>query len=246
MLLHLPAFNTTLSPCPVGLDAFTVHPKGHFCGSCQRVVQDFSKSQNPVAELAAARAASPDGRVCGSFHQEQVAASPRLTQRLKWFVVALVLVVGHGFTAQEALAQVRKPVPENMRMATRATTSEALPMPAPSEAAPVDKLILGMMMETMPTFQGGGNRAIVDYIQKRVVWPQHNGKMVNAQGRLFASFTVGTDGQVRNVEIVKTFNPLFNESVLEVIRAMRGFKPGLQNGKPVAVSMTVPISFKLK
>ena len=92
-MLLLPTFNATLTPCPVGPAAFGAHEKGHFCGSCQRVVQDFSQSRNPVADLAAARAASADGRVCGRFSQAQATAPPPLTQRLRWFLMALVLVV---------------------------------------------------------------------------------------------------------------------------------------------------------
>ena len=258
MLFQLPTFHALLAPCPVGPAAFTPHADGKFCSSCQRVVQDFSRSENPVADLAAARAAAPDGRVCGSFRREQVVVppAPTLSRRLRWFVVALVLVLGQGLTARQALAQVQKPVqrvaPENLRALSMPIRKEQAaaeqlaavqPMPT-GTAAP--SVIYGAMVEAMPTFRGGGNRAIIAYIQQRVVWPQHKGKMVNAQGRLFASFTVGADGQVRNVEIVKTFNPLFNEPVLEAIRAMRGFKPGFQNGRPVAVSMTAPISFILK
>ena len=54
-MLLLPTFNASLTPCPVGPAAFSAHEKGHFCGSCQHVVQDFSQSRNPVADLAAAR-----------------------------------------------------------------------------------------------------------------------------------------------------------------------------------------------
>ena len=109
-MLLLPTFNATMQPCSVGTAGFTAHERGHFCGSCQRVVQDFSQSTNPLADLAAARAATPDGRVCGMFNRTQTMASPTLRQRLRWFLVALVLVVGQGLTAREALAQVRRPV----------------------------------------------------------------------------------------------------------------------------------------
>ena len=98
-MLLLPTFNATLTPCPVGPAAFSAHEKGHFCGSCQRVVQDFSQSRNPVADLVAARAITPDGRVCGMFQRAQTTAPPPLTQRLRWF---LALVLGQGLTAREA------------------------------------------------------------------------------------------------------------------------------------------------
>ncbi|GAB3586281.1 energy transducer TonB [Hymenobacter daeguensis] len=252
MLLQLPVFNALLAPCPVSAAAFTAHEQGLYCGHCQRVVQDFSRSENPVADLAAARAAAPDGRVCGSFRREQVVAppAPMLSRRLRWFLMALVLVVGQGLTAREALAQVRRAVLAHLRSAAMPVKSEAIAVPEEKDLATpapmAEPAFLGFMVGTMPTFRGGGSRAIVAYIQKQVVWPQHNGKMVNAQGRLFASFTVGADGKVHDAKIVKTFNPLFNEPVLKVLREMRGFTPGMENGKPTAISMTVPVSFSLK
>ena len=102
-------------------------------------------------------------------------------------------------------------------------------------------------MEAMPIFQhGGGNREVIDYIQQRIAWPQENGKIVAAEGRLFVTFTVNIDGQVHDAEVIKTFNHRFNESVLLVVRNLPPFMPGLQNGHPVPVSMTLPITFKLK
>jgi len=248
-MLLLPAFNTVLQPCAVGPAAFRAHTQGHFCGSCQRVVQDFGQSANPVDDLAAARAAAPDGRVCGSFRAAQVLAPPTLTRRLKWFLVALVLVVSQGLTAREALAQVRRTTidyvqqiakPEQKRLAKAKRDSAMLAddNPLPS---------FGMVSEQMPIFQhGGSNREVINYIQQQIVWPQENGKIMAAEGRLFVTFTVGVDGQVRDAKVVKTFNPRFNEAVLLVVRSLPPFTPGLQNGFPVSVGMTMPITFKLK
>ncbi|GAA3974232.1 TonB family protein [Hymenobacter antarcticus] len=238
-MLLLPTFNAALQPCPVSPAAFEAHEKGHFCGSCQRVVQDFSQSPNPVADLAAARAAAPDGRVCGSFRRTQTMAPPPLTRRLRWFLLALVLVLGQGLTAHEALAQVRQPAQKQQKpLASRRRA------PLPPDENP--NRVYGSIMEMMPVFQGGGNRELIQYIQQQVIWPQENGKIVLAEGRLFVSFSVGSDGLVRNAEILKSFNSRFDEAVLQVVRALPPFEPGLQNGLPVSVSMTLPITFKLK
>jgi protein TonB len=104
----------------------------------------------------------------------------------------------------------------------------------------------GMMSEIMPSFRGGHNKELVDYIQRQVAWPKENGKRIPAEGRVFVSFTVDTTGQVQNAKVVKGFHPLFDAAVLEVVRKLDGFKPGLQYDKPVAVSFTLPITFTLK
>jgi TonB family protein len=252
-MLLLPTFNARLNPCPVSPAAFTTHEQGHFCGQCQRVVKDFTQSLNPVADLAAARAASPDGQVCGTFRRSQVAAHPPLTRRLKWFLLALVLVVGQGLTAQEALAQVRRPVAAPLyHSAIPARSERSVPPPMlrgdtlDLPANPQPTMVYGSVVEQMPSFRGGGSRAIVTYIQQQVVWPKKDGKIVAKEGRLFVTFTVDTDGRVSEAHVAKSLHPLFDEAVLAVVRRMEGFQPGWQNGKPMTVSFTVPITFKLK
>lgn len=238
-MLLLPTFNAALQPCAVGSAAFQAYAQGHFCSSCQRVVQDFSQSQNPVADLAAARAAAPDGRVCGSFRATQVLAPPpTLTRRLKWFLVALVLVVGQGLTAREALAQVRGAVIKTP-VKTAVVQSKEPKQP---------DVFFGVVVEDMPSFRGGGTREVVQYIQRQIVWPKSakTGELVVAEGRVFASFTVGTDGKVHDPKIVKGLQPLFDAEVLRVLRTMPSFKPGRQNGKLSAVSMVVPVTFRME
>jgi protein TonB len=103
-----------------------------------------------------------------------------------------------------------------------------------------------MVSEPIPRFRGGSNQELVAYVQERIVWPEVNGKMIKAEGRLFVSFTVGTDGRAHDARVVKTFDPRFNEAVLQVVRQLTGFTPGQQQGKPVAINFTLPITFKIK
>ncbi|WP_460555088.1 energy transducer TonB [Hymenobacter daeguensis] len=221
-----------------------------------------------MADLAAARAAAPDGRVCGTFRREQVVAlpAPALSRRLRWFVVALVLVVGQGLTAHEALAQVRKPVPHK----TTATHKKQVPtvkkksvkLPstiyegqemlggdiAPLEVAePVqpNSNSVYTYAEQMPELPGGGGQAaIVRYIQQRVRYPQalKNGM----EGRVYASFVVDKNGQVRDARIVKGLDPLLDAETLRVIQALPTFTPGRQGGEAVPVSFTVPVTYRIE
>ena len=99
----------------------------------------------------------------------------------------------------------------------------------------------------MPTFRGGSNLELVKYIQQQIVWPiTKDGKMVQTEGRIFASFTVGVDGKVHDSKIVNGLQPLSDAEVLRVLREMPSFRPGRQNGKPNAVSMVIPVSFKME
>ncbi|MDO7845119.1 energy transducer TonB [Hymenobacter sp. M29] len=271
-MLLLPTFRAALTPCSVSPAAFTPHPAGHFCSQCQRVVQDFSQSTDPVADLAAARAASPDGRVCGRFRKAQV-QRPKLPQRLRWFLMALVLVVGQGLTAREALAQVRRPVPprpttphnKHATGAKKPSQKSRLKGQLPSEAIHEREMEISgdilpfsetnppvptgnevyTFVEQMPELPGGGGiKAIVDHIQQRVRYPQ--ALKADVEGRVYASFIVGKDGVVREARIVKGLDPLLDAEALRVVQVLPAFTPGRHQGEAVAVSFTVPITFKIE
>ncbi|GAA4027509.1 hypothetical protein GCM10022409_09400 [Hymenobacter glaciei] len=251
-MLLLPTFNAKLNPCPVNPTEFAPHPQGNFCGQCERVVHDFSQSPNPRADLAAARAAAPDGCVCGRLGAAQVQDAPALSRRLRWFVAALVLVVAQGMTAREALAQVRRTV-------ARATTKhlvskqmpqypesfvdgeiEALPDKKHSSLAPATTRTYA---EVMPTLQGRSYPQIAAYVQQHVKWPQGS-ELVDAEGRVFVSFVVSRDGLLRDAKVVKGIHPLLDAEALRVVRELPAFTPGKQSGQAVPVSMTLPITFR--
>ncbi|GAB3875014.1 hypothetical protein GCM10028824_29270 [Hymenobacter segetis] len=206
-----------------------------------------------MADLAAARAAAPDGRVCGSFRAAQVQQTlPTLTRRMKWFLVALVLVVGQGFTAHEALAQVRrttidytqevaKPERERLAEAKRDSLARASLILDETSLPP----FLGMVVEQVPRFRGGGTSSLIKYIQQHLKWPSH-ADTVHVSGRLFIIFTVGEDGLVHNATVVKGLHPLFDDEALRVVRSLKGFEPAKQNGKPVSMSLTLPVTFESK
>ena len=252
-MLLLPLFNAKLHPCPVSTAAFAPHPQGNFCGQCQRVVHDFSQSTAPRADLAAARAAAPDGRVCGRFGAAQVQAAPTLSRRLRWFVAALMLVVAQGLTAREALAQVRRAIPTHRPRPT-AAPKQAANLPVSTQTVVSDDFIDGIVMEgprdpdetlytyvqQMPTFQGGDMATLLAYIQGQVQWPKGT-RAANAKGRLFVSFTVDKNGMVRDAKVAKGLHPLLDAEALRVVRELPAFAPGKQNGQAVAVTMTVPI-----
>ncbi|MDO7877587.1 energy transducer TonB [Hymenobacter sp. ASUV-10] len=263
-MLLLPTFNARLQPCPVSAAAFTPHAGGKFCSQCQRVVQDFSQSINPVADLAAARAAAPDGRVCGSFAVAQV-QRPKLTRRLRWFVVALVLVIGQGLTAREALAQVRKPASRShtvakpkkqTKQATAPRKAEPVPEPLDEQVTymgialpePTEEVVLAQpsapsiytYVEQMPEpLQGGGVAGIAAQLQKNIrVTPAD---LAQVMGKLFVKFVVTETGAVTDAVILKGCGCGADAAVLQAARSLTGLRPGRQGGQPVKVEIVLPV-----
>ncbi len=58
------------------------------------------------------------------------------------------------------------------------------------------------------------------------------------------TFVIGEDGNIYNIEATST-RPEFVEEGKRVIALLPNFTPATQNGKPVAVSYTLPITFKV-
>jgi len=95
-------------------------------------------------------------------------------------------------------------------------------------------------IEKMPEFPGDLNK----YLTQNIKYPPEARKN-EVEGRVIVKFTIDTTGMVRNVIIAKSSDPVFNEEAARVIKNMPPWKPGIQNGKPVAVYYTMPVTFRL-
>lgn len=69
----------------------------------------------------------------------------------------------------------------------------------------------------------------------------------NIEGRVNIQFVVNEDGSITNVETVghKRIGGGLEEEAMRVVKGMPKWKPGKQNGRPVKVYFTLPVSFKL-
>lgn len=101
-------------------------------------------------------------------------------------------------------------------------------------------------LERMPEFPGG-EQALLHYLaeQTSVYASSHE------QEYLCVRVIVEKDGEVTHPYFILDRNPLgknpfFRKAVLEIIKKMPKWKPGLRNGKAVRSYYTIPIMFKLK
>ena len=100
------------------------------------------------------------------------------------------------------------------------------------------------MVEQMPTFPGG-QQELMSYLGKNIKYPtiaQENG----TQGRVIIQFVVERDGTITDVRVARGVDPYLDKEALRVVKSMPKWKPGKQRGKPVRVSYTVPVIFKLQ
>ncbi|WP_423130360.1 energy transducer TonB [Gaoshiqia sp. Z1-71] len=100
------------------------------------------------------------------------------------------------------------------------------------------------IVEDMPEFPGG-ELALRKFIANAIKYPviaQENG----IQGRVYVNFVVDRDGSVTNARIARGVDASLDKEALRVVNSLPKWKPGMQRGKAVKVSYTVPISFVLQ
>lgn len=99
------------------------------------------------------------------------------------------------------------------------------------------------IVEEMPVYPGGDKGLLKD-IMSRVVYPEI-AKENGIFGKVFIGFVVNSKGEVEKVEVKRGVDPSLDKEALRVIKTLTGWKPGMQRGKSVNVSFTVPINFQL-
>ncbi|HEY8781997.1 MAG TPA: TonB family protein [Mucilaginibacter sp.] len=98
-------------------------------------------------------------------------------------------------------------------------------------------------VEQVPAFPGGFE-AFGRYLSKNIRYPAI-ARENNTQGRVIVSFVCERDGSLTDVKVARGIGDGCDEEAVRVIKASPRWKPGIQNGRPVRVAYSVPISFTL-
>lgn len=97
--------------------------------------------------------------------------------------------------------------------------------------------------EVPPEFPGGIT-ALVQFLSKNLKYPTVC-KEQKIQGKVLVKFTVKSDGSISNIRVTKSVDPYLDKEAVRVVKSMPRWIPGTQDGKPVNVEYTLPITFKL-
>ena len=95
-------------------------------------------------------------------------------------------------------------------------------------------------VEKEPTFPGDFGA----YLGRNIRYPAVD-KENNVQGKVFVQFVVERDGSLTDIKVLRAPDESLGDEAVRVLKASPHWKPGIQNGKPVRVMYTVPISFTL-
>ena len=99
--------------------------------------------------------------------------------------------------------------------------------------------------EEMPTFQGGDLSKFRNWVQSNVKYPQialENG----IQGNVVIKFVVEKDGKLSNIQVLQSPDKTLSDAAVQVLQKSPKRKPGKQRNKPVRVTYTLPVAFKIQ
>jgi TonB family protein len=129
---------------------------------------------------------------------------------------------------------------------TRRLELEELARVSPYYTLPDGKLVF-YKAETAPSYVGG-EKALIKFLKDNLKYPAA-ARDAGLEGTVFVDFIVGANGSVRETEVTSfTYdhvNQEFTDEALRVVKMMPTWSPGLQNGKPVDVKFSVPITFEM-
>ncbi len=91
----------------------------------------------------------------------------------------------------------------------------------------------------------GGEEAMQLFLKNNIKYPQM-AIDYNLEGTIYVQFTIGANGKIREVKVLRHVDPLLEEEAIRVVKSMPPWKPAKQGILSVATYMRIPIKFKLK
>ena len=90
----------------------------------------------------------------------------------------------------------------------------------------------------------GGIKALHKFIASEIRYPAE-ARRDNILGEVIVGFTVGVDGHLTGIRVLKSVSEALDKEAVRVISKTGYWYPGKKNGKPVRFEMSIPINFKV-
>lgn len=134
----------------------------------------------------------------------------------------------------------------------------ALPLCSAAQGVPADSTdaVSIAIVEEVPRWPGcedlTGTAAqactdagVMDHVVKETKYPG-KARRKGIQGQVIVRFVVERDGTVGDIHVPRSVHPLLDAEAVRVVGTFPAFSPGLQRGKPVRVTYSLPLNFSLK
>ena len=100
------------------------------------------------------------------------------------------------------------------------------------------------IVEPMPEFSGGKSK-MTDFLRENLIYPKKALKE-KIEGVVVLSFLVDKTGEIKNIYVKKHVRDDLDKEAIRVVKKMPRWKAGEQNGKPIPVQFSIPITFKIE
>ena len=137
--------------------------------------------------------------------------------------------------ANTATGKPQNATKDNPDQLRRAEEIETPPAPRPEDNKVFD------VVEVMPSFPGDVRTWLAQHV-KYPALAEENG----IQGLVIVSFVIEKNGSISNVQVLRSPDPSLASEAVRVVKSMPRWTPGRQNGKPVRVKYSVPVTFRLQ
>lgn len=130
-------------------------------------------------------------------------------------------------------------VSENSKLKEQAVASKVIKEENSDDNDPVYNM---SMVDQQPQFPGGTSE-MYKWLGNNIKYPEE-AKKEGVRGKVIVDFVITKTGKTDKVRVVRGRHPALDEEAVRVIKAMPAWTPGKQNGQPVNVSYTLPITFR--
>ena len=101
-------------------------------------------------------------------------------------------------------------------------------------------------VERKPTFNGGDANEFARWVNSQLKYPEQ-AKTDGAEGRVMLQFTIGTDGAIRDVKVLRSAREDLDAEAVRVVSSSPKWEPGANaDGKLVPVTFNFPIVYQLR
>ena len=171
---------------------------------------------------------------------------------MRWSYLALIPVLAAFMFACNSPKKNKEQIPEPQEQeasaadpASPATGYAVTVTDEPNAVDPEKEAVPFNLIEQKPGFNGGDANEFSKWVNSHLQYPEQ-AKVDKAQGRVILQFTIGADGVLRDVKVLRGAREDLDAEAVRVVSSSPKWEPGRQNGEPVPVTFTFPIVYQLR
>lgn len=169
---------------------------------------------------------------------------------MRWSYLALIPVLAVFMFACNPNKKSKTPAPETVEQEAPAATETAgytiTVTDEPETVAPEKEAVPFSLIEHKPGFNGGDANEFSRWVNSQLKYPEQ-AKKDGVQGRVLLQFTVGADGVVRDVKVLRSVREDLDAEAVKVVSSSPKWEPGYNaDGEAVPVVYSFPVVYQLR